>query len=71
MINELQTFGEGIDHPLSKRADDDLEGAAVSFVQSHLGLKADSVSFKSGFAGEAAKHAFLRQSFVCAPNIRE
>jgi extracellular elastinolytic metalloproteinase len=63
----FETFGSGIDHPLAKRAEDDLEGAAVSFVQSRLGLESDNVSFKSGFAGEAAKHAFLRQSFNGIP----
>ncbi|PSS38032.1 hypothetical protein PHLCEN_2v117 [Hermanssonia centrifuga] len=62
-----ETFGEGIDHPLYRRADDDLEEAAVSFVQSHLGLSDGSISFKSGFAGEAAKHAFVKQKVNGVP----
>ena len=63
----LQTFGAGIDHPLAKRADESLEDAAVSFVHSRLGLNTDSVTYKSGYSGEVAKHAFVKQTFVSAP----
>ncbi|KAI0688605.1 Fungalysin metallopeptidase-domain-containing protein [Cytidiella melzeri] len=63
----FETFGTGIDHPLAKRASDDLEGAALSFVQSHLGLAAQDVSFKSGFAGDVATHAFVRQQINGVP----
>lgn len=59
-----QTFGEGIDHPLAKRAEDDLESAAISFVQSHLSVNPDTISFKSGFANDVAHHAFVRQQIV-------
>lgn len=53
-----------MDHPLSKRAADNLEDAAVSFIRSHLGIGPDSVSFRSGFAGEVSKHAFVKQQVV-------
>ncbi|KAF7372721.1 Extracellular metalloproteinase mep [Mycena sanguinolenta] len=55
------TFGQGIAHPLTKRADVGLEEKALAFIQSHLDIGADAVVFKSGFAGEVADHAFLRQ----------
>ena len=61
-----KTFGAGIDHPLAKRADESLEDAAVSFVHSRLGLDATSVTYKSGYSGEVAKHAFVKQTFVSA-----
>lgn len=60
----IQTFGVGIDHPHNKRASEDLEGAALSFIQSHLSLSDNEVSFKSGFSGEAAAHAYVRQQIV-------
>ncbi|KAJ7065817.1 Fungalysin metallopeptidase-domain-containing protein [Mycena amicta] len=59
----FQTFGEGIDHPLRRRADSEasIEERALAFVQAKLGVGEDAVAFRSGFAGEAADHAFLRQ----------
>ena len=60
----MQTFGQGEDHPLRKRATDDLEDAAVSYVASKLGINASSVAWKSGFSGEVAHHAFVRQQLV-------
>ncbi len=41
----------------------------MSFVQSHLGLSDGSISFKSGFAGEAAKHAFVKQKVVSSSDV--
>ncbi|KAF9008254.1 Fungalysin metallopeptidase-domain-containing protein [Cyathus striatus] len=58
----FQTFGDGIDHPLSKRAEEDLEGAAISFAQSRLSVNSSTITFKSGFSGDVAKHAFLKQT---------
>ncbi|KAK7687007.1 hypothetical protein QCA50_009506 [Cerrena zonata] len=63
----FETFGEGIDHPLAKRAEDDLESAAISFVQSHLSVNPDTISFKSGFANDVAHHAFVRQQINGVP----
>ncbi|KAJ7452329.1 Fungalysin metallopeptidase-domain-containing protein [Mycena latifolia] len=56
-----ETFGAGIDHGISKRADASLEERALAFVQAHLGVAADAVEFRSGFASEVSDHAFLRQ----------
>lgn len=63
-ISMYETFGAGIDHGMSKRADASLEERALAFVQAHLGVAADAVAFRSGFAGEACDHAFLRQMIV-------
>ncbi|KAI0785688.1 Fungalysin metallopeptidase-domain-containing protein [Abortiporus biennis] len=63
----FETFGEGIDHPLAKRAADDLKSAAISFVQSKLGVSADSISFKSGFSNDVAQHAFVKQQINGVP----
>ncbi|KAJ6620189.1 Fungalysin metallopeptidase-domain-containing protein [Mycena sp. CBHHK59/15] len=63
----FETFGEGIDHPLTKRADVNLEDRTLAFVQSHLGINADAVTFKSGFAGEVSEHAFVRQTIAGIP----
>ncbi|KAJ7028244.1 Fungalysin metallopeptidase-domain-containing protein [Mycena alexandri] len=60
-VSTYETFGAGIDHGMSKRADASLEERALAFVQAHLGVAADAVAFRSGFAGEACDHAFLRQ----------
>ncbi|EIM86164.1 metalloprotease [Stereum hirsutum FP-91666 SS1] len=59
----FETFGvEGLDHPLATRVDGfDLNDAALSFVQSKLGISQDAVTLKSSFAGEVAQHAFVRQ----------
>ncbi|TFK72838.1 hypothetical protein BDN72DRAFT_855212 [Pluteus cervinus] len=59
-----QTFGDGIDHPMGKSTSGSggIEDAAVSFVQTQLGVDQASVSFKSGFAGQAASHAYIKQA---------
>ncbi|KAJ7925318.1 Fungalysin metallopeptidase-domain-containing protein [Mycena leptocephala] len=56
-----ETFGAGIDHGISKRADASLEERALAFMQAHLGVPAEAVAFGSGFASEFSDHAFLRQ----------
>ncbi|KII91236.1 hypothetical protein PLICRDRAFT_173122 [Plicaturopsis crispa FD-325 SS-3] len=60
--SSYETYEDGIDHPLSKRADASLSDSAVSFVQSKLGLDSGKVGFKSGFEGETASHAFVKQT---------
>ncbi|KAF9460264.1 Fungalysin metallopeptidase-domain-containing protein [Collybia nuda] len=57
-----QTFGEGIDHPLRKRDGTTLQDSAVTFVQSHLNLTSSEITFKSGFEGQVARHAYVKQS---------
>lgn len=64
LTSTLQTFGKGLDHPLTKRAGDDLEGDAISFVESHLNIPADAIAFKSGFTNDVGKHAYLNQIIV-------
>ncbi|KAJ8487939.1 hypothetical protein ONZ45_g14134 [Pleurotus djamor] len=61
-VSTFETFGVGIDHPLSKRDNPDLEESAVAFIQSQLRVAKDAIAFTSGFSGEVAKHAFLKQS---------
>ncbi|KAI0075127.1 hypothetical protein K474DRAFT_1676603 [Panus rudis PR-1116 ss-1] len=63
----FETFGEGIDHPLSKRAEEDLKDATISFIQSHLNVNPDTISFKSGFANDVAQHGFVRQQINGVP----
>lgn len=66
--DSLQTFGDGIDHPLSKRADASLEDIATAFVKSHLSVDSSAVTFKSGYAGEVSSHAYFKQVHVrCRP----
>ncbi|KAF9486176.1 hypothetical protein BDN70DRAFT_988183 [Pholiota conissans] len=52
----------GLDHPLSKRADFSLKDATVAFVESHLSLGKGALTYKSGFSGEVAHHAYVKQS---------
>ncbi|KAI1785077.1 Fungalysin metallopeptidase-domain-containing protein [Ganoderma leucocontextum] len=59
--SSYETFGEGIDHPLSKRADASLEDSAVAFVQSRQKLDSDAVHIRSTFEGEHASHVYLKQ----------
>ncbi|KAG6849002.1 hypothetical protein H0H93_012087 [Arthromyces matolae] len=39
-----------------------LEASSVAFVQHRLGVDASSVSFRTGFSGETAKHAYIHQT---------
>ncbi|KAG6852549.1 hypothetical protein C0991_010991, partial [Blastosporella zonata] len=61
-----QTFGEGVDHPLQRRSNQNvtLEASSVAFVQQRLGVDSSTISFKSGFLGEVSKHAYMKQSHV-------
>ncbi|KAF8072209.1 Fungalysin metallopeptidase-domain-containing protein [Lyophyllum atratum] len=59
--SSYQTFGGGMDHPLSKHADTDLEGATVSFVASHLKIDFGTIKFRTGYSGETSKHAYVSQ----------
>ncbi|KAI5116385.1 hypothetical protein M0805_005882 [Coniferiporia weirii] len=60
--SQFETFGVGIDHPLSKRAESsDVAEIAVSFVTSRLGIKEGGIVFKKSFVSQSATHAFLKQ----------
>ncbi|KAF8970317.1 Fungalysin metallopeptidase-domain-containing protein [Flammula alnicola] len=58
----FETFEAGIDHPLSKRAAFSLSESAEAFVGSHLSIDSSAINFHSGFSGEVAQHAFLKQT---------
>lgn len=60
--SKLETFGAGIDHPMNQRASEDLQSAAISFVQSHLGLEDKTVEFQSGFTSDTLQHAYVKQA---------
>lgn len=57
----FETFEVGIEHSPSKRANPDIEESAITFLQSHLGIQSDTISFKSGYFGETAKHVYVKQ----------
>ncbi|KAF8970318.1 Fungalysin metallopeptidase-domain-containing protein [Flammula alnicola] len=63
----FETFEAGIDHPHSKRSDISLEDAAVAFVESHLSLDKGALTYKSGYSGEVAQHAYLKQAHEGIP----
>ncbi|KAJ7892476.1 hypothetical protein B0H14DRAFT_2335294 [Mycena olivaceomarginata] len=62
-----QTFGEGIEHPLRKRAEASIADRALAFIQAHLDVRADAVSFKCSCAGEVSDHVFVRQAIDGIP----
>ncbi|KAG6816129.1 hypothetical protein H0H87_008441 [Tephrocybe sp. NHM501043] len=64
--SSYETFGAGIDHPLSKRADEDLADASVSFVGSRLKVDASKVKFRSGYSADTVKHAYITQVHISA-----
>ncbi|KAF9494434.1 hypothetical protein BDN71DRAFT_1483072 [Pleurotus eryngii] len=58
------TFGTGIDHPFAKRDSPDLEESAIAFIGSKLSVSKSAITFKWGFTGETARHAFVEQTSV-------
>ncbi|KAI0634676.1 Fungalysin metallopeptidase-domain-containing protein [Trametes polyzona] len=65
--SSFETFGEGIEHPLSKRADASIEDSAIAFVQSRAGVDSDAVHVRSSFEGEAAHHVYVKQQLNGIP----
>jgi extracellular elastinolytic metalloproteinase len=67
--SKFETFGEGIDHPLAKRGvpNASAKDAAISFLESHLGVSGSSLGFRSGFDGQAAKHVYISQKINNIP----
>ncbi|KAF5346156.1 hypothetical protein D9758_009963 [Tetrapyrgos nigripes] len=63
----FETFGQGIDHPLSKREDASLDEMAIAFVASHLGLDANDLEIKSSYAADVTSHAYLKQKHEGIP----
>ncbi|KAF8886738.1 Fungalysin metallopeptidase-domain-containing protein [Infundibulicybe gibba] len=64
-----ETFGGGIDHPLSRRDNPSIEESATAFVQSKLNVDASTIALKSSFAGQAAKHVYIKQSHNGIPFV--
>ncbi|KAJ7631813.1 Fungalysin metallopeptidase-domain-containing protein [Mycena rosella] len=58
----FETYGDGIDHPLRKRAGVSLKESSLSWVQSKLDLQEDAVTWQSGFTATHAKYAYVKQS---------
>ncbi|KAL5526314.1 hypothetical protein ACEPAF_8037 [Sanghuangporus sanghuang] len=68
--SRFDTFGTGIDLPLSRRAEPaDIKDISAPFVSSRLGISEDEISFKKAFTCQTAKHAFLRQKIVFASAV--
>ncbi|CAE6465601.1 unnamed protein product [Rhizoctonia solani] len=65
----FETFGEGIDHPLAKRG---VQGAssveaAKAFLESKLGVSADSISHNSGCNSDVSEFEYFRQQLNGIP----
>ncbi|KAF9458835.1 Fungalysin metallopeptidase-domain-containing protein [Collybia nuda] len=59
--SSYETFGQGIDHPLTRRAGSTIEDSTVSFIESHLKVNSSSVKYRVGYSAEAASHAYVSQ----------
>ncbi|KAG8908655.1 hypothetical protein FRB99_004943 [Tulasnella sp. 403] len=62
--SRYETFGTGIDHPLSKRAGTTSEDAALSFLRTKLGLTKKQLKYNTGFTGESATHVYIKQMLI-------
>ncbi|KAF8149160.1 Fungalysin metallopeptidase-domain-containing protein [Crassisporium funariophilum] len=58
-----ETFATGLklDAEITARAPRDLNSTALSFVQSRLGVDANSIGFKSGYTDRNEKYAYVKQ----------
>ena len=61
---------DGVDHPLSKRGDFDIQDATVSFIESKTGFKSDGVNFRTSYSSDVTQHAYVRQQIMSMPNVR-
>ncbi|KAJ7642499.1 Fungalysin metallopeptidase-domain-containing protein [Mycena polygramma] len=61
-VSNYETFGEGIDHPLSKRAGVSFKESSVAFLQDKLGVAASDVVYHSGYSADVVTHAYLKQA---------
>ncbi|KAJ7655472.1 Fungalysin metallopeptidase-domain-containing protein [Mycena rosella] len=55
-----QTFEGGVDHPLARR-DGSLADTASAYIEAQLNVNASSVKFKSGYSGDVAQYAYIKQ----------
>lgn len=63
----FETFGEGIDHPLSKRAEFSLHDSARAFAASRSGLSEGDIAVRTDFESDIVSHAFLTQTHEGVP----
>ncbi|CAE6431427.1 unnamed protein product [Rhizoctonia solani] len=65
----FETFGQGIDHPLTKRGIKDASSleAAKAFLESKLGVSSDALSHKSGSTSDITEHEYFRQQLNGIP----
>lgn len=61
----LQTFGAGIDHPLSRTANPSIEDSTISFIAAQLKVNASAVKFRNNFSGDIVHYAYANQVHVC------
>ncbi|KAF9459618.1 Fungalysin metallopeptidase-domain-containing protein [Collybia nuda] len=59
-----ETFGRGIDHPLTKRAGSTIEDSTVSFIESHLKINSSTIKYRVGYSAETARHAYVNQDGI-------
>ncbi|KAM5541594.1 hypothetical protein V8D89_004784 [Ganoderma adspersum] len=66
--SRFETFGvDGIDHPLSARAEFSLEDAAISFVQSRLNVTSNAAAYRTGYSNDVVQHAYIHQQINSIP----
>ncbi|PFH50044.1 hypothetical protein AMATHDRAFT_61980 [Amanita thiersii Skay4041] len=59
--SKFETFGGGVDHPLSRRPESSLPDSAKAFAASRMGVDESEIGVRSSFEGEVASHAYLQQ----------
>ena len=65
LICLVQTYGtDGLDHPLAKRDNFDIQSAAKAFVSSKLNVTADNVHYNTGYSADVSHHAYIKQQAV-------
>lgn len=60
----MQTYGEGVDHPVVPNGDSGLEAITLAFLESKLNTDAGSIKYRGGYAGESGKYAYVSQMVV-------
>ncbi|KAK7687628.1 hypothetical protein QCA50_008842 [Cerrena zonata] len=57
-----ETFGAGVEHALSKRADATVEDATVAYISEKLGVSDDNVHIRSTSFIDGVSHAYVQQT---------
>ncbi|KAI0826421.1 Fungalysin metallopeptidase-domain-containing protein [Irpex lacteus] len=66
-VSSFETYYDGLDHLLSKRANTSLQESAAAFVQHRLNLRPHDVRVHSSFKGASARHAYIKQQINGIP----